>query len=63
MPTPTKLILKLPRNIDLDLEFIDPPTNAVLPLPDPKIAIPLVVDGKGNARWDGCGCGGGNCSC
>lgn len=58
-----KLILKLPRFIDLELEFVDPPSNGTDRQPVLTVALPVEVDAAGNAKWNGCGCGGGNCSC
>jgi len=58
------LTLVLPRGIDLDIKFIDPPSNDPNgPVADPQVSQPVKPDNAGNALWNGCGCGGGNCVC
>lgn len=60
---PKELTLVLPRGINVSIEFIDPPSNDPAgPIVDPNVRQAVTPDGM-NAKWNGCGCGGGNCIC
>ncbi|WP_211217448.1 hypothetical protein [Segetibacter koreensis] len=57
--------LRLPEGVDVKIEFVQPPESGpggdIKVNPDVKLAVEDL--GMGNMKWDGCGCGGGNCSC
>jgi hypothetical protein len=54
----------LPKGLNLDIQFIDPPSNNPTgPEPDPNVKQPVRSTGANLLGWDGCGCGGGNCVC
>ncbi len=60
---PKKLVLQLPKNVNLELIFVDAPENPRGPTARTTHKVGVEVDSAGNMRWNGCGCQGGNCVC
>jgi hypothetical protein len=63
----TKMRLQLPKGLDVELIFVDPPAGAgAAPQADPQALQPVTPVDPNDPNvlgWNGCGCGGGNCVC